>query len=78
MKNRKMKWLPLLLVMALLAGLVAGCSSAKEQEPAGNPPVQQEVKVVSVEEVAAKYFAENPESNRVIPEAALKERTRCQ
>lgn len=74
MKNRKMKWLPLLLVMALLAGLVAGCSSAKEQEPAANPPVQQEVKVVSIEEVAAKYFAENPESNRVMPEAALKER----
>ena len=74
MNKLRMKWLPLLLVLALLAGLTAGCSSAKGPEDTGKPPVNQELKVVSIEEVATKYFAENPESNRVIPEATLKER----
>lgn len=72
---KKMKWLPLLLVMALLASLVVGCSSGKQAEtPKTNPPVKQEVKTVTIEQVADKYFAEMPDHIYKIPEADLKAR----
>ena len=72
---KKMQWLPLLLVMALLASLVVGCSSDKqtEKQPT-NPPVKQEVKTVTIEQVADKYFAEMPDHIYKIPEADLKAR----
>jgi len=72
---KKMKWLPLLLVMALLASLVVGCSSGKQAETQPtNPPVKQEVKTVTIEQVADKYFAEMPDHIYKIPEADLKAR----
>lgn len=72
---KKMKWLPLLLVVALLASLVVGCSSGKQAEtPKTNPPVKQEVKTVTIEQVADKYFAEMPDHIYKIPEADLKAR----
>lgn len=72
---KKLKWLPLLLVMALLASLVVGCSSGKQAETQPtNPPVKQEVKTVTIEQVADKYFAEMPDHIYKIPEADLKAR----
>jgi rhodanese-related sulfurtransferase len=74
MKNLKLRWVPLLLIMALLASLVVGCSNTKEPETTSNPPVKQEVKVVSIEEVADQYFAKMPDHIYKIPEADLKAR----
>lgn len=75
MNKFKWKWLPLLLVMALLAGLAVGCSSAKETEKTTTtPPVKQEAQVVSIEQVADKYYAEMPDHIYKIPEADLKAR----
>lgn len=76
MNKKIFRWLPLLLIVALLAGFAAGCGTAADKDQVQNPPVQQEPAQpqITIEEVADRYFAEMPEHIYKIPEADLKSR----
>lgn len=77
MMRAKTKWLPLLIIVVLLAGLAAGCGgNTADKNPAPTPPDKQEPvqSEVTIETVADKYFAEMPDHIYKIPEADLKSR----
>lgn len=70
-----LKWLPLLLVMVLVLGLAAGCGSTEKVETPQNPPAENSSQnVVTIEQIADKYFAKMPEHIYKIPEQDLKDR----
>lgn len=69
------KWLPLLLIVALLSTLAVGCGNSAEQ----NEPVNQNeqtpiVDKVTIEDVAVEYFAKMPDHIYKIDEPDLKAR----
>lgn len=76
MMKLRFKWLPLLLVVVLMASLAVGCGSSTEKEQPQTPPAQQEPakNEVTIESIADKYFAEMPDHIYKIPEADLKAR----
>lgn len=75
-KRLNSKWLPLLLIIALLSSLAVGCGAPANTS--SNPPVEQNepapVATVTIEEIADKYFAQMPEHIYKIAEQELKDR----